>query len=119
MNHLYCGDNLNVLRRYGTVITVILSCSQCLANDQAFGFRELAALVKPCVPHGWTVSVKAEEVVLERGQPIEIYNSIAMPGFRQKEEIQRRMRKCKLAISLRVAKPMEQVSVRGIHTCRP
>ena len=108
MNYLYYGDNLDVLRRFGAAMAVILSCSQCLADDKAFGPRELAALVKPCVPLGWSISVKDEEVVLERGERIAIYNSIAMPPSGHEEEIRRRMRRDKLTITLRLELQMGQ-----------
>lgn len=94
----------------GFAIAAFLNCSQCLADDKTFGPQDLAALVKPCVPHGygWSIEVKPDEVILERVERIEIYNSIAMPPSGHEEEIKRRMRKFALSISLRVEKPMEQ-----------
>jgi hypothetical protein len=108
MNHLYCGNSRDFMRRYGAAIAVVFGCSQCIAKDMAFGPTELAAAVTPCIPSGWSISVKDQQVVLERDKQIEIYNSLQMPPSNHEEEIRRRMQKLKLVISLRVERRMSQ-----------
>src|SRR6478672_10488543 len=106
--------NRNMLRRHYIAVAVICSCSQCAADEKLFGAHELISLVQPCMPHGWNVFVKVDEVVLERCERIEIYNSIAFPPSNHEEEIRRRLRKVKLSITLRVEQPMKQEEYESI-----
>jgi hypothetical protein len=99
MNQLYYGVNLAILRSCGIAIPTFLSCSACPGDESNFGANELATFVKPCVPAGWTISVRDTEVIQERSEKVEIYNSIAMPRLGQVKEIKRRMRRDKLSIT--------------------
>jgi len=101
------GPHPCMLRRYIIAISVILTCSYCLAGDKAFGPTDLTYAVKPFVPDGWSISIKEQDVVLERHEEIEVYNALQLPST-DDQEIRRHMKKSKLTISLRIERRMSQ-----------
>lgn len=64
--------------------------------------ESLAEVLRVRLPKGWTILVKDEQVVLERMEPVELYNGLALPGFNQEAEIKRRIFRVKLRITLRL-----------------
>ncbi|HEY2839241.1 MAG TPA: hypothetical protein VGJ26_08840 [Pirellulales bacterium] len=66
----------------------------------------LANIIRPTLPKSWTLSIKDNRVILERDEPIELYNSLAMHGGDRKAQIKERVFKKKMTISLWVGEHM-------------
>jgi hypothetical protein len=64
-----------------------------MANESvASDTQSLASLIRPEIPKGWTLSVKENQVVIERTEPVEVYNGIALPFFATEAELLRYVR---------------------------
>jgi len=67
--------------------------TQPMANESvASDVQSLASLIRPEIPKGWTLSVKENQVVIERTEPVEVYNGIALPSFATEAELRRYVR---------------------------
>jgi hypothetical protein len=64
----------------------------------------LAEILRARLPEGWTITQQDERVILERAEPVELYNGLALPGVNQEAEIKLRARPHKLRISLWLGK---------------
>jgi hypothetical protein len=84
-------------------------------RDEGHGVGDpesLAALLRPRLPKGWTLSISKRRVALERDDPIELYNGLQLPNFsseaKRREYLRPNVRREKLVISLSLGDRISQ-----------
>lgn len=89
-----------------TFLTLLIACAGADAPPVLTDTESLAELMRARLPSGWTISVKNESVVLDRKEPVELYNGLSLPrpGPLRDEMIKRSLRREKLTITMWVGK---------------
>ena len=84
--HSYVG-NASLCFRLAACLVLLSICAGSGVTPPLANAESLAELLRPRLPKGWTLLLKDEQVVLERTEPVELYNGLGLPAVNQDAEI--------------------------------